>query len=121
MAHKEHHAKVVKAWREKNPDKIHKVSDEWRRDYYRQHRDAVFEKLGRKCVRCGIDDQRVLCIDHVHGGGTKESRALGLIKLMKKVLDDEGGNYQILCHNCNWIKRYENREAFGWGKHQQAA
>lgn len=119
MANRERMLAASKEWKKNHPKRMSEIHSRAAREYYRRHRDAVLEKLGGKCARCGIDDRRVLCIDHVHGGGTKEFRELGAAKLMKKVLDDENGEYQILCHNCNWIKRYENREAFGWGKHQR--
>jgi NADPH-dependent 7-cyano-7-deazaguanine reductase QueF len=70
----------------------------------------VFEKLGNKCVRCGITDIRVLQIDHVNGHGNKEHKELKDYGFMLKVLADTEGNYQLLCANCNWIKRYENKE-----------
>jgi hypothetical protein len=29
---------------------------------------------------------------------------------LKKVLADTTGSYQLLCANCNWIKKSENNE-----------
>jgi hypothetical protein len=74
-----------------------------------------FEKLGGCCVRCGYDiDQRALQIDHVHGGGTQERRRLkSTAALYRKVLADTEGNYQLLCANCNQIKKHEQQE---WGR-----
>ncbi len=65
------------------------------------------------CVRCGFVDVRALQLDHVNGGG---SRFLGNGRSpythYGQILKDEDikGKYQILCANCNWIKRYENNE-----------
>lgn len=72
-----------------------------------RHEAKVF--LGGKCVRCGFDDFRALQIDHIDGGGTKELRKLGSPGVARKVLRGEPG-YQLLCANCNWIKRVENNE-----------
>lgn len=71
----------------------------------------VFDFLGGKCVRCGFTDIRALQIDHVNGGGKKELKKNGSgISYYKKILLDKNRKYQLLCANCNWIKRYENEE-----------
>ena len=74
-------------------------------------RIVAIEKLGGKCTKCGYSDIRALQIDHVYGGGTRELYQLGRRKMYQKVIDEaESGNYQVLCCNCNWIKRKENKE-----------
>ena len=95
--------------------------DKWVAQYgqrFRDLRDQVFQKLGNRCCKCGFSDSRAFQIDHVFGGGNQEhikfrtSRNLYL----KKVLTDNEGLYQLLCANCNWIKRHENRE---FGKYRE--
>ena len=68
-----------------------------------------------KCAKCGFEDIRALQIDHINGGGTAHFKA---------IFNDRGGSnfyrwlkinsfpsgYQVLCANCNWIKRHENKE-----------
>jgi hypothetical protein len=112
---KEHQRK----WRKEHPEQIQKYYREHRehelermKKYRQEYREKIFAKLGNKCVKCGFSDPRVLQIDHVHGHGIKECRGIGSnsTKFYKKVLADTKGNYQILCANCNWIKRHENRE-----------
>ena len=73
---------------------------------------AVFDILGRECIRCGINDTRVLQIDHINGGGRKERTELKLnyYKFVLGKLLEENTDYQVLCANCNWIKRSENNE-----------
>jgi hypothetical protein len=75
-------------------------------------RKEVLSMLGDKCVRCGFSDPRALQIDHIHGGGRKDRKAKDGThpSYYKKVLDLKGIGYQLLCANCNWIKRYENNE-----------
>lgn len=71
-------------------------------------RKAVLAFLGNRCLRCGITDERVLQVDHINGLGTRERRMLGTYGLYKKILQDlDHEHYQLLCANCNWIKRYE--------------
>jgi hypothetical protein len=83
---------------------------EWLRKKLQALKDKIFDKLGHCCSRCGYSDKRALCIDHVNGGGFKELRSMSVAPYYKKVLADTTGSYQILCHNCNWIKRAENGE-----------
>ena len=71
-------------------------------------RQSVIERLGGVCVRCGFDDPRAIQIDHIHGGGNKEAKAFGFKKYEQ--MHDHIEDYQILCANCNWIKRHERRE-----------
>lgn len=65
--------------------------------------------LGNKCVKCGFSDWRALQIDHVNGGGCKEVKKLGLLNMYKRIYEYPQ-EYQLLCANCNWIKRYEKGE-----------
>lgn len=81
-------------------------------------RTELLSKLGNKCTRCGFSDIRALQIDHINGGGTKEGKRLGrgenYINKLLSMSDYELKNkYQLLCPNCNWIKRIENNEATG--------
>jgi hypothetical protein len=62
------------------------------------------------CIRCGFTDSRALQIDHVHGGGAQELKRIHTDMYYRKVLADTEGTYQLLCANCNWIKRHENNE-----------
>lgn len=111
-AHVKEYKISKRRWRLANLEKVKKRRHEVYLKTYPLLRQSVYDKLGRKCRRCGIDDTRVLCIDHVNGGGKKERETLSPYTLLKRVLSDETNAYQILCQNCNWIKRHENRE---WG------
>lgn len=75
------------------------------------HSDAL-DILGSKCIKCGFTDKRALQIDHVNGGGTKQHRELGNWRVYKMIRDVPGfkDEFQILCANCNWIKKSENLE-----------
>jgi len=75
----------------------------------------VLEVLGNKCQckdpncwckgKCDITDIRLLQIDHINGGGTKEN--LHVTQRSYKIIKNEN-NYreivQLLCANCNWLK-----------------
>lgn len=69
--------------------------------------------LGGRCVKCGFNDLRAIQIDHVKGGGRQDRKTGGMAAFYRRVIADTTGAYQALCANCNWIKRYEKREALG--------
>lgn len=94
-----------------------KRKQEYQKGYLRKLRQLAIDTLGGKCVRCGFSDSRALQIDHINGGGSKERKEVGYsgqfnLNVVRSHLKDEG-KYQLLCANCNWIKRYENNEAKG--------
>ena len=77
---------------------------------------SIVNLLGGECVRCGQRDLRCLQLDHINGGGNKDSknRYRGTQQLYRYYLKhplEAFKKYQILCANCNWIKRYENQES----------
>ena len=75
-------------------------------------RMASLARLGNRCIQCGFRDWRALQIDHINGKGRKECRELGADGIQRKILSMKNPEteYQCLCANCNWIKRYENGE-----------
>jgi hypothetical protein len=78
--------------------------------YYNEMKEKIFGVLGNACARCGFSDKRALQVDHINGGGSHEKRELSTHELMKKVIKVGKSEYQLLCANCNWIKRAENGE-----------
>lgn len=127
------------AYREKNRQKINDYSleyyyknnlkDERRhyyqsrkdkmREYYRRHASKVRNKiiylLGGKCLKCNFSDWRALQVDHVNGKGNQERKSRGHSPstLYRRVAESVQNNlclFQLLCANCNWIKRYTNNE-----------
>jgi hypothetical protein len=86
----------------------------YQREYLRRMRASAVEILGGVCRRCGFADSRALQIDHVNGGGSKERKNRPFTGsfhrvVIKSVLKKEN-KYQLLCANCNWIKRHERNE-----------
>lgn len=81
------------------------------RRYANRIRQAVLEKFGVKCNKCGFSDWRALQIDHVNSGGLEERKQYkNRTKYHRAVLADATGKYQLLCANCNQIKKYTNNE-----------
>lgn len=73
-------------------------------------RTAIIEFLGGKCKVCGFDDQRALQIDHVNGGGTRETQEVPYVGARYNLIRSYPENYQLLCANHNAIKVWENEE-----------
>jgi hypothetical protein len=77
--------------------------------YRAKKRTLLLDFLGGKCVRCGFTDYRALQIDHIDGGGLKELKEIGNHGVYKNAYIHPE-KYQVLCANCNWIKKVENKE-----------
>ncbi len=111
--YKETHKEEIKGWWVE----YYKKNAEKRREYARQRnkdqKELVYNHYGRKCCHCGIEDMRVLTIDHINNDGAAH----------RKKLFNNGGNsfnrwlcknnfpegFQTLCRNCNWIKYLESK------------
>lgn len=74
-------------------------------------RMATLVKLGGKCCKCGIDDYRVLEINHINGEGrvlagkSKGSRAY--LQHLKVLADEINADLEVCCANCNILHEYE--------------
>jgi len=81
----------------------------WKR--VREKRLAVIREFGGRCCKCGFNDWRALQFDHREGGGGADRQfhrhnTLGYYEYVRRNLD----RFQLLCANCNWIKRFERLE-----------
>ncbi len=119
-----------KKYRKKNPAKVRKwllnsykkrkekwlkMNEEQRqsvREYFRNRdriiRYEVIAHYGDKCACCGETRKEFLCIDHIHGGGEKHRKKLGITAgarfcswIKRNKFPKE---FQILCWNCNQSK-----------------
>ena len=104
-------ARSVKYNREHRDERIIR-----KRKYYQNYRykykSSIFKKMGDKCTHCDFDNKLALQIDHIHNNGIKERNEMphhASIKFYRYLdrlpLDELRANYQLLCCNCNWIKR----------------
>jgi len=98
--------------------RVDKLDPEWvlkhnakRRCYRDKSRSKLLVLLGDKCVRCGFTDKRALQIDHIDNDGYIERRQY---KDYRDIYKNYYNNpklakqkIQILCSNCNWIKKHE--------------
>lgn len=82
----------------------------------RRLRAELLAYLGNACRRCGFDNPLALQVDHVNGGGSIERRSgaygWGPRSLLNRVRATPE-LFQLLCANCNIIKRFETGEHVG--------
>jgi len=95
-------------------DYTKKTKGESQKAYNLKFKNAVYEILGKKCVKCRYSDIRALQVDHINGGGTKERKTIkgNYYSYILKEIANNPNKYQILCANCNWVKKYENKEDY---------
>jgi len=86
---------------------------------YAEVRKRLLALYGSKCARCGFSDPRALQFDHVNGDGHKSRytyrNAKGQVVRSGTPtryydIASHPEKYQVLCANCNWIKRAEQGE-----------
>lgn len=80
----------------------------------RDRRERLLTLLGPVCAVCGFSDPRALQVDHINQTGTTHRRSFSnQLAYYDAVIEEIGAgskDYQVLCANCNQIKRVENRE-----------
>jgi hypothetical protein len=82
----------------------------------RWYRARLIMAAGGACICCGFSDPRALQFDHINGDGfadRKTSKKIANICTEERyieALERLGSELQLLCANCNWIKRVENKE-----------
>lgn len=80
-------------------------------------KDRIYSILGDECARCGFNDRRALQFDHVNGGGNLDrKRYKSNDQFMRHIIELNGEGFQVLCANCNWIKKSENDENYRGGR-----
>jgi hypothetical protein len=84
-------------------------------EWFQRTRNKLFVILGEQCIRCGFSDKRALQFDHINGDGAKERKlksAKTYVIYKYYILHPEEAKerLQVLCANCNSIKRIENKE-----------
>ncbi len=118
-SHAEHYRKYSRKWYRDNRKRAIKKNNIWQRNNkqwfsnrFRTLKIEVIKHYSKtlSCKKCGIDDIRVLSMDHINGGGNKHIKQIGgnLYHWIKRKGFPSG--FQVLCMNCQFIKRIENKE-----------
>jgi len=100
-----------RVWRENLRQQVNANYDpQKKRLWYMDMKQKAYDVLGGfVCVHCGFLDPRALQIDHIDGDGYTGRKARGEIgiSLYRQVVATQGKGFQVLCANCNWIKKAE--------------
>jgi len=115
-------AKYHRLWRKINPErarqhskKYYKTHSQEKKEYYYQYSQKIkkevfshYSKGKPKCAICGFSDMRALNLDHINNDGYLERKnpkfkGQKIYRLIRK--NGYPKHYQILCANCNLIKR----------------
>ena len=98
-------------WKKKYPEKQKESHRNYIRNRRQKQRLEVITYYGGKCNKCGFTDIRALQIDHINGGGTKHKKEIKTFDLCHWIIRNKyPKGFQVLCANCNWVKRFENNE-----------
>lgn len=101
---------------------------EWQRNFYNRNKErlqakarydnaiirdrVLFEYSDGEmcCASCLYTDERALTIDHVDNNGAEHRKQLKRANIYIWLEQNNyPPGYQVLCHNCNWIKHIENK------------
>jgi hypothetical protein len=109
LAHKERIQNQIVEWHKTHKEAVSRIN----REHWQRVKFQVLSHYANgtpKCTRCGFVDIRALSLDHIAGGGNQHRKQIGSgwYRKLRKASYPEG--YQVLCMNCQWIKRVENKE-----------
>lgn len=105
----------------KNKDKIIEANkrfqkksiggESWIKRYRKNLRIETINAYGGRCVCCGEGTWQFLTIDHPKGDGQRDRephrKITGQFYAWLKKQGYPKGYYQVLCMNCNWVRRYD--------------
>lgn len=82
-----------------------------------ERKKLILAHYGGKCKECGEDHWAKLAIDHLNNDGNKHRKEIkkhGSTFYEWLVNNNFPEEFQILCHNCNWLKYYELSDENNW-------
>lgn len=113
------HPETLRNWRKNNKEKYNHYQREYymknknkfkdaTMTYYQKLRKQVLDILGGKCKACGADDWRILQINHLNGGGSKELNQ-SPYRMYRAIVNSERNTDDLDCRcaNCNILYEYE--------------
>ena len=118
-------------WRANNLERYRENARRSGRNQRIKIKKEILRLLGGKCANPynfphpdWCNSPECLQIDHVHGHGKQEKRKfnghqdLGSNHYYRilNAIKNGSKNYQLLCANCNWIKRFKNNERGNGGR-----
>ena len=105
---------ISKRWREKNRWKWLDIKRKWG---HKRRFDVLcyYGGIPPKCKECSESRVECLVIDHINNDGYKHRKEMGFTGGHDTynwiVKNGYPKGFQILCHNCNWVKRARHYES----------
>lgn len=135
----------MRDWRKRNKDKVRGYSQKFRQNHPKEWnefqrkcskkrrgilRTKILALLGGQCANPydlhdkSFTDIRCLQVDHLNREAKHREKKNGqatdgsemYLRTILKEIQLGSKDYQLLCANCNWIKRFENKENGGYRK-----
>lgn len=82
---------------------------DYHKRYYQHFRSVLYELLGGVCIGCRHADRRVLEFDHINDDGAADRKLFrgsrSMLEWYARHPEVALKRLQILCRNCNWLKR----------------
>ena len=111
----------MRQWRLDHMDRWREIRAKVARGARKRLRLEILRLLGNRCANPfgkehpeWCNDSRCLEIDHINGGGTQERSSFKNMDLyykhVLKRIKEGSHEYQLLCSNCNAIKRILKKE-----------
>ena len=112
--------KYQQNWRAAHPEQARESNRKYRkahpgknrvnlRNHNRRTRLRAIVALGGRCIWCGFADERALQFDHIIAILQSRLRPFSTYQIAMQILKGSE-DFQLLCANCNWIKRMDNQE-----------
>lgn len=114
LKHREERIQKATLWAINNPERKNVINRKAMKKMLAMLRSEILFLLGGKCVICGFNDERALQIDHVNGKGNQEHSCFknqtSYYRYVLGKIKEGSKDYQCLCANHNWIKKFEEKE-----------
>jgi hypothetical protein len=108
-------------WRKAHPEEYRRIQRRNAHKTVTKRKAEIFLLLGNQCsnpynLNHGdfLNLQECLQIDHINGKGVAERKLYKsypkYLKIVLESIKSGSKKYQLLCANCNWLKRAKNKE-----------
>lgn len=102
--YKEQHRVAEGERRKTLPKGFHRQWDSFSPSYHQKlRREAIDHLGGPRCTDCGCDRLEILEINHIFGGGKKDTKGVNRTNFYRRIIEDPDARikYNVMCKPCN--------------------
>ena len=110
--HRKYRDAATRKWCKEHPDQYRAKKRE--QSHRRKIKALTHYSPNLRCQHCGFSDVRALSIDHINNDGYSHRKKLGRrggAIYCWLITNNFPPGYQVLCMNCQFIKRFEQRKS----------